>query len=103
MLLPHGYDGQGPEHSNARIERFLAWANDDMFNLPEDLNEIQNQETKTNMIICNLTTSANYFHALRNQIHRGFRKPLVIFSPKKLLKHPIVNSNLDDFINQKSF
>jgi 2-oxoglutarate dehydrogenase E1 component len=103
MLLPHGYDGQGPEHSNARIERFLAWANDDVFSVPNDFNEIQNSEARSNMIICNLTTSANYFHALRNQIHRGFRKPLVIFSPKKLLKHPIVNSTMEDFIDQSGF
>lgn len=103
MLLPHGYDGQGPEHSNGRIERFLASVNDDVFNIPSNPNEWINLEQKSNMIVCNITSSANYFHALRNQIHRGFRKPLIIFSPKKLLKHPIVNSNLDQFVNQTHF
>ena len=52
-------------------------------------------EKWTNIIVCNITSSANYFHALRNQIHRGYRKPLIIFSPKKLLKHYIVNSEVD--------
>ena len=79
MLLPHGYEGQGPEHSSARIERFLeACAND-------------------NIQLANCTTPANYFHLLRRQIHRPFRKPLMVFSPKSLLRNPACVSPLADF------
>jgi len=78
MLLPHGYEGQGPEHSSARPERYLQLCAED------------------NVQVVNCTTPANYFHALRRQIRRSFRKPLIVFSPKSLLRHKLVVSNLSD-------
>ncbi len=85
MLLPHGYEGQGPEHSSARLERFLQLCSND------------------NMQVMNCTTPANYFHALRRQMHRDFRKPLIIMTPKSLLRHKYCISNLVDFNKQNSF
>ena len=85
MLLPHGYEGQGPEHSSARPERFLAACADD------------------NWQIGNITTPANYFHALRRQMCRDFRKPLVLFTPKSLLRHKLCVSDLEAFTNQTTF
>ncbi|MCW8312794.1 2-oxoglutarate dehydrogenase E1 component [Sphingobacterium thalpophilum] len=79
MMLPHGMEGQGPEHSSARIERFLELCADE------------------NMILANCTLPANYFHLLRRQLVREFRKPLVVFTPKSLLRHPKVVSPLKDF------
>ncbi len=81
LLLPHGYEGQGPEHSSARLERFLQLASSD------------------NMQVCNFTTPANLFHALRRQIKRDFRKPLVVMSPKSLLRHPKVVSTIEELAN----
>ncbi len=80
MLLPHGYEGQGPEHSSARPERFLQMA------------------AKENMIMVNITTPANLFHLLRRQVTWEFRKPCVVFSPKSLLRHPKVVSPISDFV-----
>jgi 2-oxoglutarate dehydrogenase E1 component len=79
LLLPHGFEGQGPEHSSARIERFLSLA------------------ARNNMQIVNCTTPANYFHVLRRQLKREFRVPLIVFTPKSLLRHPKCVSGLKDF------
>lgn len=85
LLLPHGYDGQGPEHSNARPERFLQVSAD------------------CNWCICNITTPANFFHALRRQLARPFRKPLIVMSPKSLLRDPFCVSTLDELTGPKQF
>ena len=85
MLLPHGFEGQGPEHSSARLERFLQLCAED------------------NWIVANCTTPANYFHILRRQLHRDFRKPLVIMTPKSLLRHKLAVSSLDEFVKGTSF
>jgi 2-oxoglutarate dehydrogenase E1 component len=84
-LLPHGYEGQGPEHSSARLERFLQMCGQD------------------NWIIANCTTPANYFHILRRQMHRSYRKPLVMMTPKSLLRHKKAVSSLADFAEGSSF
>ncbi|MFN3824880.1 MAG: 2-oxoglutarate dehydrogenase E1 component [Pseudorhodobacter sp.] len=85
MLLPHGYEGQGPEHSSARPERFLQMSAND------------------NWIVANCSTPANYFHILRRQLHRTFRKPLVLMTPKSLLRHPMCVSDAEDFTTGATF
>jgi 2-oxoglutarate dehydrogenase E1 component len=85
QLLPHGYEGQGPEHSSARIERYLELC------------------ARKNMQVLNCTTPANFFHALRRQMHREFRIPLVVFTPKKLLRFPLCVSPLEDFASGTRF
>ncbi|MBU41900.1 MAG: 2-oxoglutarate dehydrogenase E1 component [Spirochaetaceae bacterium] len=82
MLLPHGYEGQGPEHSSARLERFLQLC------------------SQFNIQVANCTTPAQYFHLLRRQMHRNYRKPLVVMSPKSLLRHPRAKSHLADFTEE---
>eukprot|EP00899_Mesostigma_viride_P002605 jgi/Mesvir1/12345/Mv00529-RA.3 len=97
MLLPHGYDGQGPEHSSARLERFLQLSDEPEDVIPEMDIAVRKQLQQCNWQIVNCTTPANYFHLLRRQLHRDFRKPLVVMSPKNLLRHPECKSDLGDF------
>ena len=85
MLLPHGHEGQGPEHSSARLERYLQLC------------------AERNMAVCNITTPANYFHALRRQMKRNYRKPLVLMTPKSLLRHKLAVSPLADFSTGSRF
>ncbi|GAA0161965.1 dehydrogenase [Lithospermum erythrorhizon] len=97
LLLPHGYDGQGPEHSSARLERFLQMSDDNPYVIPDMDPTLRTQIQQCNWQVVNVTTPANYFHVLRRQIHRDFRKPLVVMSPKNLLRHKDCKSNLSEF------
>jgi 2-oxoglutarate dehydrogenase E1 component len=96
MLLPHGYDGQGAEHSSCRVERFLQQVDEDPHFVPEFNKDARMQIQKHNWQVVNCTTPANYFHCLRRQIHRDFRKPLIVVSPKNLLRHKRCVSNIED-------
>jgi len=97
LLLPHGYEGQGPEHSSARLERLLQMSDQDWDVVPDMDISVRRQIQKTNWQIVNCTTPANYFHVLRRQMHREFRKPLVVLTPKSLLRHPLAKSPITAF------
>lgn len=96
LLLPHGYDGQGPEHSSCRIERFLQMCDEPEDVVPSMEEESRKQIQATNWQIVNASTPANYFHVLRRQVRRNFRKPLVIPTPKYLLRHKDAVSSFAD-------
>ncbi|SLM35952.1 2-oxoglutarate dehydrogenase e1 component [Lasallia pustulata] len=102
MSLPHGYDGQGPEHSSGRMERYLQLCNEDprIFPKPEKLDR---QHQDCNMQIVYMTTPSNLFHILRRQMNRQFRKPLILFFSKFLLRHPLARSSIDDFSGESHF
>ncbi|KAJ8636897.1 hypothetical protein MRB53_011164 [Persea americana] len=97
VLLPHGYDGQGPEHSSARLERYLQMSDDNPYVIPEMDPTLRKQIQECNWQVVNVTTPANYFHVLRRQINREFRKPLIAMAPKNLLRHKDCKSNLSEF------
>lgn len=104
MLLPHGFDGQGPEHSSARLERFLQMMDDDPFNEEFMKQDPAKQAVLSNMLVCNITDPANYFHVLRRQLHlSGNRKPLIMMSPKKLLRLKDAKSPMSAFTETKHF
>ncbi|KNC99356.1 oxoglutarate dehydrogenase (succinyl-transferring), E1 component [Spizellomyces punctatus DAOM BR117] len=100
LLLPHGYDGQGPEHSSARMERFLQLADEDPYSMPDregtDRGSYARQHQDCNIQVVYPTVPSNYFHALRRQVHREFRKPLIVFESKALLRHPLAKSSIEE-------
>lgn len=102
LSLPHGYDGQGPEHSSGRIERYLQLCNEDQRVFPSD-QKLERQHQDCNMQVAYPTTPANLFHLLRRQMHRQFRKPLILFVSKALLRHPLARSSLEEFTGESHF
>lgn len=103
LLLPHGMDGMGPEHSSARLERFLDLMDDDPYDPAYHLEGGKYIVKKSNMQVVNITSPANFFHLLRRQLHRDFRKPLIVMSPKQLLRHKLVKSNISEFCTKQRF
>uniref|UniRef100_A0A3Q4HUA3 2-oxoglutarate dehydrogenase complex component E1 n=1 Tax=Neolamprologus brichardi TaxID=32507 RepID=A0A3Q4HUA3_NEOBR len=104
LLLPHGMEGMGPEHSSARPERFLQMTKDDPDHIPEFTGDFEVQQLyDCNWIVVNCSTPANYCHVLRRQILLPFRKPLIIFTPKSLLRHPDARSGFDDLAKGTKF
>ncbi|XP_011873005.1 PREDICTED: 2-oxoglutarate dehydrogenase, mitochondrial isoform X4 [Vollenhovia emeryi] len=104
MLQPHGLEGMGPEHSSARLERFLQMSADDPDYFPPESEEFAvRQLHDSNWIVANCSTPANYFHILRRQIALPFRKPLILMTPKSLLRHPEAKSNFDLMLEDTQF
>ncbi|XP_069000726.1 2-oxoglutarate dehydrogenase-like, mitochondrial [Embiotoca jacksoni] len=104
LLLPHGMEGMGPEHSSARPERFLQMSNDDPDQIPEFSGDFEVQQLyDCNWIVVNCSTPANYCHVIRRQILLPFRKPLIVFTPKSLLRHPDARSSFDDLAKGTQF
>uniref|UniRef100_A0A182V589 2-oxoglutarate dehydrogenase complex component E1 n=1 Tax=Anopheles merus TaxID=30066 RepID=A0A182V589_ANOME len=104
MLLPHGMEGMGPEHSSARVERFLQMCSDDPDYFPPESEEFAiRQLHDINWIVANCSTPGNYFHLLRRQIALPFRKPLIVLTPKSLLRHPECRSNFSEMTDGTEF
>lgn len=104
VLLPHGHEGMGPEHSSARPERYLQMSNDDPDYFPPENEKFEIQQLhETNWFVVNCTTPANFFHVLRRQIGLSFRKPLIVMTPKSLLRHPDAKSSFDEMLEGTSF
>nr|CAD7569456.1 unnamed protein product [Timema californicum] len=104
MLQPHGLEGMGPEHSSARLERFLQMSADDPDYFPPESEEFAiRQLHDINWIVANCSTPANYFHILRRQIALPFRKPLILMTPKSLLRHPEARSSFDEMLEKTEF
>lgn len=102
LLLPHGLDGQGPEHSSSRVERYLQMVDDD-YRDPEFISDDDRQLRLCNYSICNISEPANYFHVLRRQLLRDYRKPLVVLTPKRLLRLKEAKSDMKDFTEISGF
>lgn len=104
MLLPHGYDGQGPEHSSCRVERYLQLCSQDE-SIPGDGKTYDNKDIlkQINMQVVNCSTAANYFHLLRTQMRMPFRKPLIVVAPKKLLRFKGATSDIEEFAEGTRF
>jgi 2-oxoglutarate dehydrogenase E1 component len=102
MSLPHGYDGQGPEHSSGRMERYLQLCNEDPRVFPEP-DKLDRQHQDCNMQVAYLTKPSNMFHILRRQMNRQFRKPLILFFSKSLLRHPLARSSIEEFTGESHF
>ncbi|KAH6581276.1 hypothetical protein BASA61_009164 [Batrachochytrium salamandrivorans] len=107
MLLPHGYDGQGPEHSSARVERYLQLCDEDPYKMPDFQGTMKGSRSRQhqdcNMQIVYPTVPSNYYHLLRRQVHREFRKPMVVFTSKALLRHPMAKSSIEEMIGNTRF
>lgn len=103
LFLPHGFDGQGPEHSSARIERFLQLMDDDPYDATFMAADSDQQAKLANMNICNITEPANFFHVLRRQMLADYRKPLIILTPKKLLRLKAAQNSIKEFTEVHKF